>query len=70
MKFRDPSVFSVVARILPDILVKGGHYTLDQIVGRDEVEAAGGRVISIPIVLGYSTTAIIEAAKRAASIKG
>ena len=68
--FDDPSVLSVVARTLPDVLVKGGHYTLDQIVGHSEVEAAGGRVVSIPIVPGYSTTAIIEAAKRAASIKG
>ncbi len=64
--FDDPSVLSVVARMLPDVLVKGGHYTLDQIVGRDEVEAAGGRAVSIPIVPGYSTTAIIEAAQRAA----
>jgi rfaE bifunctional protein nucleotidyltransferase chain/domain len=63
--FDDPSVLSVVARMLPSVLVKGGHYTLDQIVGRDEVEAAGGRVVSIPIVPGYSTTAIIEAAQRA-----
>ena len=56
---------AVVKRMLPDVLVKGGHYTLDQIVGRDVVEAAGGRVVPIPIVLAYSTTAIIEAARRA-----
>ena len=67
--FDDPSVLSVVEQILPDIPVKGGHYTLDQIVGRDEVEAAGGQVVSIPIVPGYSTTAIIEAAQRAADNK-
>jgi bifunctional ADP-heptose synthase (sugar kinase/adenylyltransferase) len=48
-----------------DILVKGGHHTIDQIVGRDEVEAAGGQVVSNPIVPGYSTTAIIEAAQKA-----
>jgi D-beta-D-heptose 7-phosphate kinase/D-beta-D-heptose 1-phosphate adenosyltransferase len=64
--FDDPSVLSVVARMLPDVLVKGGHYKLNQSVGRDEVEAAGGRVVSIPIVPGYSTTAIIEAVQRAA----
>lgn len=67
--FDDPSVLSVVARTLPSVLVKGGHYTLDQIVGRDEVEAAGGRVVSIPIVPGYSTTAIVEAAQKAAGNK-
>ena len=68
--FDDPSVLSVVSRMLPNVLVKGGHYTLDQIVGRDEVEAAGGQVVSIPIVEGYSTTAIIEAAKKTAAIEG
>ena len=62
--FDDASVLAVVKRMLPDVLVKGGHYTLDQIVGRDEVEAAGGQVVSIPIVPGYSTTAIIEAARK------
>ena len=67
--FDDPSVRSVVARMLPNVLVKGEHYTLDQIVGRDEVEAAGGQVVSIPIVPGYSPTAIIEAAQRAADNK-
>lgn len=67
--FDDVSVLAVVKRMLPDVLVKGGHYTLDQIVGRDEVEAAGGRAVSIPIVPGYSTTAIIEAARRAVSGK-
>ncbi|MGA2985968.1 MAG: adenylyltransferase/cytidyltransferase family protein [Terriglobia bacterium] len=68
--FDDESVLAVVARMLPNVLVKGGHYTLDQIVGRDEVEAAGGQVVSIPIVYGYSTTAIIEAARRAVCGKG
>jgi D-beta-D-heptose 7-phosphate kinase/D-beta-D-heptose 1-phosphate adenosyltransferase len=51
--------------MLPDVLVKGGDYTLDRILGRDEVEAAGGRVVTIPIVPGYSTTAIIEAVQKA-----
>ncbi len=67
--FDDASVLGVVKRMLPDVLVKGGHFTLDQIVGRDEVEAAGGRVVSIPIVPGYSTTAIIEAARKAVGSK-
>jgi rfaE bifunctional protein nucleotidyltransferase chain/domain len=63
--FDDPSVLSVVARMSPNVLVKGGHYSLDQIVGRDEVEAAGGQVVSIPVVPGYSTTAIIDGAQKA-----
>lgn len=67
--FDDESVLAVVARMLPNILVKGGHYTREQIVGYEEVEAAGGRVVSIPIVSGYSTTAIIEAAQKAVGSK-
>lgn len=63
--FDDKSVLGVVARMLPQVLVKGGHYARENIVGYAEVEAAGGRVVSIPIVPGYSTTAIIEAARKA-----
>jgi rfaE bifunctional protein nucleotidyltransferase chain/domain len=50
----------VIARLLPDVLVKGGDWPDDQIVGREEVEAAGGRVVSIPVVPGYSTSAILR----------
>ena len=50
----------VIAGLLPDVLVKGGDWPGDQIVGRKEVEAAGGRVVSIPVVPGYSTTAILQ----------
>jgi D-beta-D-heptose 7-phosphate kinase/D-beta-D-heptose 1-phosphate adenosyltransferase len=50
----------VIARLLPDVLVKGGDWPGDQIVGREEVEAAGGRVVSIPFVPGYSTTEILR----------
>ncbi|MGB6832671.1 MAG: D-glycero-beta-D-manno-heptose 1-phosphate adenylyltransferase [Candidatus Acidiferrum sp.] len=50
----------VIAGLLPDVLVKGGDWPSDQIVGREEVEAAGGRVVSIPVVPGYSTTEILR----------
>jgi D-glycero-beta-D-manno-heptose 1-phosphate adenylyltransferase len=50
----------VIARLLPDVLVKGGDWASDQIVGREEVETAGGRVVSIPVVAGYSTTEILR----------
>src|ERR1019366_7398128 len=43
--FDDPSVLGVVTRMLPDVLVKGGDYTPDKVVGHAEVEAAGGRVV-------------------------
>src|SRR5437588_6655027 len=58
--FDDISPRSLIAQLLPDVLVKGGDYTLDQIHGREEVEAAGGRVVSLPFVEGVSTSQIIE----------
>jgi D-glycero-beta-D-manno-heptose 1-phosphate adenylyltransferase len=54
---------SVIAQMLPQVLVKGADWGPDAIVGREEVEAAGGRVVSIPVVDGYSTSAIIERIK-------
>ena len=63
--FDDESVRAVVARMVPDVLVKGGDYTLDTIVGHEVVLAAGGQVVAIPIVPDYSTTAIIAAVRRA-----
>ena len=58
--FDDLTPRDVIARLLPDFLVKGGDWPGDQIVGREEVEAAGGRVVSIPVVPGYSTSAILR----------
>jgi len=58
--FDDLTPREVIARLLPDILVKGGDWPGDQIVGREEVEAAGGRVVSVPVVPGYSTTEILQ----------
>jgi D-beta-D-heptose 7-phosphate kinase/D-beta-D-heptose 1-phosphate adenosyltransferase len=53
----------LIAQLLPDVLVKGGDYRLDQIHGREEVEAAGGKVMSLPFVDGASTTNLIERMK-------
>jgi len=50
----------VVAALLPDILVKGSDWPGNQIVGREEVEAAGGKVVLIDVVPGYSTTEILK----------
>ena len=58
--FDDLTPRRVIAGLLPDVLVKGGDWPGDQIVGREEVEAAGGRVVSIPVVPGYSTTGILQ----------
>lgn len=50
----------LIARLLPDVLVKGGDWSVDQIVGREEVEAAGGKAVSLPYVEGSSTSEIID----------
>jgi D-beta-D-heptose 7-phosphate kinase/D-beta-D-heptose 1-phosphate adenosyltransferase len=60
----------VIARLLPDVLVKGGDWPDDQIVGREEVEAAGGRVVSIPVVHGYSTSDILRKIRKDARASG
>ena len=62
--FDDVSPRSLIATLLPDVLVKGGDYQLDEIHGREEVEAAGGNVISLPFVEGASTTTLIERMKK------
>jgi rfaE bifunctional protein nucleotidyltransferase chain/domain len=62
--FDDISPRTLIAKLLPDVLVKGGDYNLDEIHGREEVEAAGGRVVSLPFFEGASTSAIIERMKR------
>jgi D-glycero-beta-D-manno-heptose 1-phosphate adenylyltransferase len=58
--FNEPTPRKVIAGLLPDILVKGGDWPGDQIVGREEVEAAGGRVERVDVVPGYSTTEILK----------
>ena len=62
--FDDISPRKLIATLLPDVLVKGGDYQLDQIHGREEVEAAGGKVISLPFVQGASTSALIQKMKK------
>ncbi len=62
--FDDLSPRSLIAELLPEVLVKGGDYGLDQIHGRAEVEAAGGRVVSLPFVEGVSSSGIIERMKK------
>ena len=62
--FDDVSPRSLIGKLLPDVLVKGGDYQLHEIHGREEVEAAGGRVVSLPFVEGASTTTLIERMKK------
>jgi D-beta-D-heptose 7-phosphate kinase/D-beta-D-heptose 1-phosphate adenosyltransferase len=62
--FDDISPRTLIAKLRPDVLVKGGDYELDEIHGREEVEAAGGKVISLPFVPGASTTSLLERMKK------
>lgn len=57
--FDEPTPRRLIARLLPDILVKGGDWGVAEIVGREEVEAAGGEVQSLPFVEGCSTSEVI-----------
>jgi len=58
--FNELTPRETIAALLPDLLVKGGDWPGAQIIGREEVEAAGGRVVSVPVVPAYSTTAILQ----------
>lgn len=62
--FDEETPRELIKDVLPDVLVKGGDWTLDEIIGREEVEAAGGAVRALPYVEGSSTSDIIERIKR------
>jgi len=62
--FEEDTPLELIQTLLPDVLVKGGDYTIDTIVGAKEVIANGGKVIINPIVEGFSTTNIIEKIKK------
>ena len=58
--FDEKTPQQIIGNLVPDVLVKGSDWPADQIVGREEVEAAGGKVVLAPVVPGYSTTAILQ----------
>ncbi len=58
--FLEPDPGALIATLQPDVLVKGGDWPIDRIVGRDTVEARGGRVHTIPLVPGVSTTTLVQ----------
>ncbi len=62
--FEEDTPHHLITTLLPDVLVKGGDYTIDTIVGAKEVLAAGGRVVINPIMEGFSTTGLIEKMKQ------
>jgi D-beta-D-heptose 7-phosphate kinase / D-beta-D-heptose 1-phosphate adenosyltransferase len=61
--FDEDTPLKLISRIKPDVLVKGGDYTREQVVGYDVVEAAGGHVMLVDVLAGFSTTSIINRAR-------
>jgi rfaE bifunctional protein nucleotidyltransferase chain/domain len=68
--FDEDTPHEIIARLQPDVLVKGADWAEDAIVGRDIVEARGGRVVRVPLEAGRSTSAIIEKIKNPGSRGG
>ncbi len=62
--FEEDTPLELIKTIMPDVIVKGGDYTMDQMIGAKEVIGNGGRVLINPIVEGFSTTGIIDRIKR------
>ena len=62
--FDEDTPYEIITRLQPDVLVKGADWAEDAIVGRDVVEARGGRVVRMPVEQGFSTTGLIERARR------
>src|ERR1700733_9740021 len=65
--FDEPTPLALISRVLPNVLVKGADWPLEQVAGREEVEAAGGRGVSIPLAPGFSTTNLLEKIRKAAA---
>ena len=62
--FDEDTPATIIQAVQPDVLVKGADWPADQIVGRDTVEARGGRVVRIAVEPGHSTTAILDRVRR------
>lgn len=58
--FDENTPLELIRELTPDVLVKGADYSRDRIVGADWVEARGGRVVRVPLVAGFSTSALVE----------
>lgn len=58
--FDEDTPLALVGALAPDVLVKGADYSRDRIVGADEVERRGGRVVRVPLEPGFSTTSLVE----------
>lgn len=63
--FEEDTPYNIITRVKPDILVKGGDYEIDNIVGGDFVRSRGGQVLTIPFEEGFSTSSILDNLKKA-----
>ena len=61
--FEEDTPIKLIAQIKPSVLVKGGDYTRDQVVGHDVVEAYGGEVLLVEVLPGFSTTSLVDRAR-------
>ena len=61
--FEEDTPIDLIARIRPSVLVKGGDYTREQVVGHEIVEANGGEVLLVDILKGFSTTSLVQRAR-------
>ena len=66
IRFDDDTPAQLIEAVQPDVLVKGGDWPVERIVGRETVQLRGGEVVSLPLLEGYSTTALIEKIRRTA----
>lgn len=62
--FTEDTPLALIERVRPNVLVKGGDYRPETVVGREIVEAAGGEVIIVPLVAGHSTTSLIAQSRK------
>ena len=61
--FAEDTPIKLIEQVRPSVLVKGGDYTREQVVGHEIVERAGGEVVLVDILKGFSTTALVDRAR-------
>ncbi len=64
--FEEDTPIKLIAQVEPSVLVKGGDYTREQVVGHEIVEASGGQVLLVEVLPGFSTTSLVDRARRSA----
>ncbi|MFW5837884.1 MAG: adenylyltransferase/cytidyltransferase family protein [Desulfovibrionaceae bacterium] len=68
VEFEESTPARLVEQVRPQVLVKGGDWPVEKIVGRETVEADGGQVLSLPLLPGFSTTLLIQAIRAGAEL--